>query len=66
MDNKKYQLSAIKFSDMRTDFVVWAARFLTYAHSKGFDDIRYGCEGMIIPSKNAVLDPKNDAHLILI
>jgi hypothetical protein len=51
MDDEKYQLSANKFSGKRTDFVMWAARFMSYAHSKGFDDILYGCKNMRNPSK---------------
>jgi hypothetical protein len=45
---------------------MWAARFMSYAHSKGFDDILYGYKNMIIPSKDEELDKKNDATLILI
>jgi hypothetical protein len=66
MDDEKYQLSANKFSGKRTDFVMWATRFMSYAHSKGFDDILYGYKNMIIPSKDEELDKKDDAALILI
>jgi hypothetical protein len=66
MDDDKYQLSANKFSGKRTDFVMWAARFMSYAHSKGFDDILYGYKNMIIPSKDEELDKQKDAALILI
>jgi hypothetical protein len=44
-----------------------SARFLSYAHSKAFDDILSGYPPDIkTPSKNKVLDPKDDAKLILI
>jgi hypothetical protein len=66
MDNEKYQLSANKFSGKRTNFVMWATRFMSYAHSKGFDDILYGYKNMIIPSKDEELDKKDDAALILV
>jgi hypothetical protein len=67
MDDENYQLSANKFSGKRSDFIMWSARFLSYAHSKGFDDILYGYPPDIkIPSKNTVLDPKDNANLILI
>jgi hypothetical protein len=67
MDDKKYKLSENKFSGKRSDAMMWSTRFLSYAHSKGFDDILYGYPPDIkIPSKNTVLDPKEDAHLILI
>jgi hypothetical protein len=66
MDDEKYQLSANKFSGKRTDFVMWAARFMSYAQFKGFDDILYGYKNMIIPSKDEELDKKDDAELILI
>jgi hypothetical protein len=41
-DDEKYQLSANKFSGKQANFGMWAARFTSYAHSKGFDDILYG------------------------
>jgi hypothetical protein len=66
MDDEKYQLSANKFSGKQTDFVMWAARFMSYAPSKGFDDILYGYKNMIIPSKDEELDKKEDATLIVI
>jgi hypothetical protein len=39
---------------------------MSYAHSKGFDDVLYGYKNMIIPSKDEELDKKEDATLILI
>jgi hypothetical protein len=66
MDDEKYQLSANKFSGKRTDFVMWAARFMSYAHSKGFDDILLGYKNMKIPSKNEELDKLKDAEKILL
>jgi hypothetical protein len=61
MDDEKYQLSANKFSGKRTDFVMWAARFMSYAHSKVFDDILYGYKNMKIPSKDEELDKQKNA-----
>jgi hypothetical protein len=66
MDDEKYQLSANKFSGKRTDFVMWAARFMSYAHSKGFDDILYGYKNMKIPSKNVELDKLKDTEKVLL
>jgi hypothetical protein len=66
IDDKKFQLGANKCSGKRFDFMIWSAPFLSYAHSKGFDDILYGYPDMLIPSKNTALDPKEEAHLVLI
>jgi hypothetical protein len=65
MDDEKYQLSANKFSGKRSDFMMWSAIFLSYAHSKGFDDILYGYPDMKLPSMNTTLDPKEESHLVL-
>jgi hypothetical protein len=40
---------------------MWAARFMSYAHSKCFDDILYGYKNMKIHSKNEELDKQKDA-----
>jgi hypothetical protein len=45
---------------------MWAARFMSYAHSKGFDDILYGYKNMKISSKNDDLDKVKDAERILL
>ena len=66
MDDDKYQLSSNKFSGKRSDFLMWSARFLSYAHSKGFDDILYGFKGMKIPGKDDELDPDKDSNLIVL
>jgi hypothetical protein len=66
MDDEKYQLSDNKFSGKQTDLVMWAARFMSYAHSKGFDDIFYGYKNMKISSKNDELDKIKDAERILL
>jgi hypothetical protein len=66
MDNEKYQLSANKLLGKQTDYVKWAARFMSYAHSKGFSDILYGYKNMKIPSKNEALDKQKDAADIVL
>jgi hypothetical protein len=54
-----------KFSGKRFNFMMWSARFRSYAHSEGFDDILYDYPDMVIPSKNTTLDPKDQAHLVI-
>jgi hypothetical protein len=66
MDDEKYQLSANKFSGKRSNFVMWAARFMSYAHSKGFDDILYGYKNMKFPSKDVELDKLRDTEKVLL
>jgi hypothetical protein len=41
-------------------------RFLRYAHSEGFDDNQYAQPKIILPSKDEILDPNDDASQILI
>jgi hypothetical protein len=41
----------VETSSQVTDFVMWSARFMSYASSKGFDDILYGYKNMKFPSK---------------
>jgi hypothetical protein len=55
MDDEKYQLIANKFSGKQTDFVMWAARFISYAHSNGFDDILHGYQNMKNWKRNKIL-----------
>jgi hypothetical protein len=66
MDDEKYQLSANKFSGKRTNFVMRAARSMSHAHSKGFDDLLYGYKNMKIPSRNDDLDKLKDAEKVLL
>ncbi len=64
MDDDKYQLSTVKFSGIKSDFVFWAPRFLSYAEHNGFVDILLGTTKPV--DRSQVLDPIVDAAKIKI
>ena len=57
MEDESKNLKAIQFSGQKSEYLMWQAKFLSYANFKGFKDVLLGIKKLQIPDAGNLLTP---------